>query len=152
MLSSQEQQRDRVETLRQDLSVRRQQEEGGSMHAHALADADTPRGRFSAVSAVHVVGSTAVPQYPQASAPFQFDPVGDEPPLGLDNPPSAAQALFPHLPKGERAEQQQQPTQSLAASMYPALAPKPERRHTPDELRELWHEHLWGLVGIRRKR
>jgi hypothetical protein len=34
------------------------------------------------VSAAYVVGSTAVPQYPQASAPFQHDPVPDEMPLG----------------------------------------------------------------------
>jgi|SRR5215471_19305483 len=31
-------------------------------------------------------GSTATPQYPQASAPFQRDPVPDELPLSFDNP------------------------------------------------------------------
>jgi hypothetical protein len=44
-------------------------------------------GRFAQVGAATVIGSTAVPQYPQASAPFQRDPVPDEPPLGFDNSP-----------------------------------------------------------------
>jgi hypothetical protein len=58
------------------------------MHQHALAQADETRGgRYgAALPTTHVVGSTAVPNYPQASAPFQFDPVGLEPPLGFDNP------------------------------------------------------------------
>jgi hypothetical protein len=56
------------------------------MHQFAQADAQTPRGRFSQIDAAYVVGSTALPHYPQASTPFQRDPVPDEPPLGLDNP------------------------------------------------------------------
>jgi hypothetical protein len=39
-------------------------------------------GRYgAALPTTHVVGSTAVPNYPAASAPFQRDPVGLEPPL-----------------------------------------------------------------------
>jgi hypothetical protein len=99
MLESQIDQQERRETLRNDLKVRQEQEESRrvfadqslpnratTFHQFAEADAATPMGRFSAVSAAVVVGSTAIPQYPQASAPFQCDPVPDEPPLGLDNP------------------------------------------------------------------
>jgi hypothetical protein len=82
MLSSQEEQAERQRVFAQDQSVQRQ---ATTMHAHAIADAATPRGRFSAVEAAYVVGSTATPQYPQASTPFQRDPVPDEPPLD-DNP------------------------------------------------------------------
>jgi hypothetical protein len=84
MLSSQEEQIERQRVFAQDQSVQRQ---ATTMHAHAIADAATPRGRFSAVEAAYVVGSTATPQYPQASTPFQRDPVPDEPPLSAhDNP------------------------------------------------------------------
>ena len=67
--------------------------------------------------------------------------------------PSAAQALFPHLPRGtpepvERPER----NESVAAAMWPSLAPKPQSRLSPDQLRAAWHEHLWALSGIRRKR
>jgi hypothetical protein len=100
MLSRQEEMLDRKRTLENDLKVRRQQEErrrtfapdqslprqGTTFHQHAINDADIPRGRFSAISNATVVGSTAIPQYPQASAPFQSDPVPDEPPLSFDNP------------------------------------------------------------------
>jgi hypothetical protein len=72
----------RREVQANDLSVRRQQEQTGStFHQHALADADIPRGRFSAVTTTTVVGATAVPQYP-AAGPHQADPCGQEPPLG----------------------------------------------------------------------
>jgi hypothetical protein len=96
MLSRQEEELERRETLRKDLSVREQgrvfapdqslPREASTLHQHAQADADTPRGRFSAVSAAYVVGSEPIPRYPQASGPFQSDPVPDEPPLGFDNP------------------------------------------------------------------
>jgi hypothetical protein len=79
MLSSQEEQAERRRVMAQDASLR---EQGGTFHQHAQADADTPRGRFSAVSNAYVVGSTAVPQYPAASGPFQRDPVPNEEPLG----------------------------------------------------------------------
>src|SRR5262249_28765081 len=81
--SAQDEQHERRRVFAQDQSLHNQ---GTTFHQHAQADAETPRGRFSAVSAAHVVGSTATPQYPQASAPFQFDPVPDEPPLSFDNP------------------------------------------------------------------
>jgi hypothetical protein len=65
--------------------------------------------------------------------------------------PNAAQSIYPHLPSAER-EPIKQSEPKLAEALYPALVPKPERRLSPDELREAWHEHLWALSGIRRKR
>ena len=97
MLESQIDQQERRETLRNDLKVRQEQEErrgvfapnqslprqSSTLHQHAIADADTPRGRFSAVAAATVIGSTPTPAtaYPAASA-HQRDPVPAEPSLG----------------------------------------------------------------------
>jgi hypothetical protein len=88
-------QRERRETLPND--QRGVREQGSTFLAHTNSDAG---GRFATVGAATVIGSTAVPQYPQASAPFQRDPVPDEPPLGFDNPDleppsSSAQATDP---------------------------------------------------------
>src|SRR6516165_2906444 len=92
MLESQREQEDRRRTMQNDARVREQIErvfaqdqsvprQASTFHQHAQADADTPLGRFSAVSAAYVVGSTAIPQYP-AAASHQRDPCGLEPPLG----------------------------------------------------------------------
>jgi hypothetical protein len=65
---------------------RRQQEQSGTFFAHALAQAgDLAGGRFGAATggAPHVVGSVPVPKYPAAGS-HQHDPVGTEPPLGVD--------------------------------------------------------------------
>jgi hypothetical protein len=60
-------------------------EQGGTFHAHGMAQADEiNQGRFAVTGGPNVTGSTPVPSYPQASAPFQRDPVPDEPPLGVD--------------------------------------------------------------------
>ena len=100
MLEKQIDQAERLETLRNDLSVQREQRERAepprvfaedqslprqatTMLAFAQADAAEPRGRFSAVSAAYVVGSKAeiAASYPAAAA-HQADPVGQEPSLG----------------------------------------------------------------------
>jgi hypothetical protein len=52
-------------------------------HARAAA-ADEAGGRFARIQPQSVIGSTPVPQYPQAGTPFQSDPCGLEPPLGYD--------------------------------------------------------------------
>jgi hypothetical protein len=58
--------------------------EGTTFHQHAQAFADeVNQGRFAATGVPRVVGSTPVPNYPQASTPFQSDPVPPEPPLGF---------------------------------------------------------------------
>ena len=95
MLSRQEEDRLRRQVLRNDLSVRQQQEESRrvfapdqsiprqatTMQAFALAEAATPRGRFSAVETATVVGAQPTVNYPAAAA-HQHDPCGPEPSLG----------------------------------------------------------------------
>jgi hypothetical protein len=91
MLSSQEEQREREATLRNDASVREQQkqqeqsqrEQTGTFFSHTHADEITGGGRFASVSPVTVVGSTEATRYPAAAA-HQADPCGPEPPLGYD--------------------------------------------------------------------
>ena len=83
MLTSQEEQEERRRVALQDADLRRQQQQGGTFHAHAQAQADEmSQGRFAAIGSPRVVGSTPIPIYPQASTPFQSDPVPIEPPLG----------------------------------------------------------------------
>jgi hypothetical protein len=83
MLSRQEEMAERQRVFDQDQSVPRQ---ATTLHQHALADAATPRGRFSAVETATVIGSKpdAASAYPAASAAHQTQ-LPDEPPLD-DNP------------------------------------------------------------------
>jgi hypothetical protein len=81
MLESQIEMIDRKRVLENERKLR--EEQGSTFLAQTTNDTG---GRFAQIGAAHVVGSTAIPQYPQASTPFQSDPVGLEPPLGLDNP------------------------------------------------------------------
>ena len=99
MLESQIDQAERRRVLDNDRKVR----ESGTMHAHALADAQIPRGRFSAIDNAEVVGAKPFTNYPAAAA-HQADPVPDEPPLGfaideleptVSPPPVEAQAPDP---------------------------------------------------------
>ena len=130
MLSRQEDQRERERVLRNDQRVRQQQEQGSrvfaqdqslrrtsTFHQHALADADTPRGRFSAVENATVIGSKSgvASAYPAGPA-WCADPGAQcvEPPLGLDSPdlepaslaspaqatPSPASTVAPSIPLG----------------------------------------------------
>ena len=91
--SQQDEQAERRRVFAQDQFVQRQ---ATTMHAHAIADAAMPRGRFSAVEAVTVVGSKAdaASAYPPAAA-HQCDPVGPEPSLGyrIDEMPTEAALL-----------------------------------------------------------
>ena len=96
MLSRQEEELERRETLRNDASVREQAEhrrvyapdqslpkQSSTYHQHAITDADIPRGRFSAIANAQVVGATAVPSYP-ACSPALAVQLPDEPPLSPD--------------------------------------------------------------------
>jgi hypothetical protein len=76
MLSKQEEQFERRATLDNDRKVR----EGSAYIDHYTQEMG---GRFAQVGAATVIGSTA-PQYPQASTPFQRDPVPPEEPLGYE--------------------------------------------------------------------
>ena len=91
MTSKAEEQAERRRVFAQDQSLPKQ---ATTFHQFAQADADTPRGRFSAVSAAYVVGSKAniAASYPAASSAHQTE-LPPEPPLGFDNP--ALEVSFP---------------------------------------------------------
>jgi hypothetical protein len=75
----QREQDERLEVMRQDADLRRQ---GTTMHQHAQAQADElSGGRFGAMGRPNVIGSTALPKYPAASAAHQTA-LPPEPPLG----------------------------------------------------------------------
>ena len=81
MLSKQEEEQERRETLENDLRVLR--ERGSTFHQHAQSAAnDTGGGRFASLGAPHVTGSSAVPIYP-AGPQWTADPGSQvvEPPL-----------------------------------------------------------------------
>jgi hypothetical protein len=82
MLSRQEEEQERRETLENDLRVLQQR--GSTFHQHAQAQAnELSGGRFAATGAPRVVGSTPNPaaQYPAASAAHQTE-LPPENPLG----------------------------------------------------------------------
>src|SRR6516164_3563928 len=81
MLESQREQEETRRTLQNDQRVKQQREQGSTFHQFAEADAQTPRGRFSAVDAATVVGAQPTVNYPAAAA-HQRDPVPKEEPLG----------------------------------------------------------------------
>jgi len=97
--SAQDEQAERHRVFAQDQSLRNQ---GSTFHQHAQADAETPRGRFSAVSNAYVVGSKpdVASAYPAASSAHQTE-LPPEPPTGyaidampeLDPGPPLAQTL-----------------------------------------------------------
>jgi hypothetical protein len=101
-------------------------EQASTLHQHAQAQAnDTGGGRFASLGAPHVVGSTAIPRYPQAGPAFQVDPVGDEPPLSayenpaIENPTGGSSVLASVEPGGAAAA----PSSSLLSDVEPAAPP-----------------------------
>ena len=96
MLSSQEEQAEHQRVFAENQSLPRQ---ATTMHAFAQADAQTPRGRFSAVETATVIGSKAgiASSYSACSSALAVQ-LPDEPPLGLDNP-----ALEPARPDEAQA-------------------------------------------------
>jgi hypothetical protein len=78
-----EEQRERREYIEDE---RRKRQQPSTLHQHAIADAETDRGRFTAIERATVIGSTPLPQYPQLpSGPWSGeDLVGIEPPLGFE--------------------------------------------------------------------
>jgi hypothetical protein len=110
MLERQIDQHERRATLDNDRKVREERHvfaqdqslRSSTFHQHAQADADTPRGRFSAVSNAYVVGSTPQVNYPAAAA-HQRDPCGPEPSLGyaIDAMPEPEPPALPEAPTGE---------------------------------------------------
>ena len=96
MLSSQEEQAERRRVFAQDQSLPKQ---ATTMHQFALADVQTPRGRYTTQEQSTVTGANPVIDYPAGPA-WRADPGSQllEPPLGLDNP-----ALEPARPDEAQA-------------------------------------------------
>jgi hypothetical protein len=96
MLSRQKEMAERRRVFAQDQSVPSQ---ATTFHQHAQADADIPRGRFTAHERSTVVGATAnpygsLPKMPEGNPWAGPDLVGDEPPLSAyDNPALEPSAL-----------------------------------------------------------
>jgi hypothetical protein len=96
VLENQIDQAERRATLRNDLKIREQQQamhtyapnqslprQAATMHQFALAEAATPRGRYSDVDATYVVGSKPdISGAYHAASAHQRDPCGQEPALG----------------------------------------------------------------------
>jgi hypothetical protein len=68
---------DKRATLENDISVR-----PATFHAFSVAEADTPRGRYTAIEKASVIG-VGPPSYPKGPD-WTVDPVGTEPNLGFD--------------------------------------------------------------------
>jgi hypothetical protein len=110
MLSRQEEEAERIETMRNDASVREQQKqreaehqrnEGTTFHQFAQSQAgELSGGRFAAIGTPNVTGTAPIPTYPAASPSWQIQ-LPDEPPLGVDNPAIESSAAF--LPAEEGA-------------------------------------------------
>jgi hypothetical protein len=47
------------------------------------------------------------------------------------NPPSAAEAIFGHLPRAEQVERTQRNTNSIGQAMWPSLGPQPKPPTNP---------------------
>jgi hypothetical protein len=111
MLSSQEEQREREEVMRQDADLRKRQEEAaqrakdqsGTFFSHGQAAAnDMAGGRFAAINPTVVVGAEPVLKYPQlpSSSPWsgtQPEPP-IEPPLGVEINKLTPFELEPSIP------------------------------------------------------
>jgi len=84
MLESQIEQEERRRVLDNDRRVR---DQSSTFHAHAIADAEIPRGRFATHERSTVIGSSPTSDYPAGPA-WCADPGSQllEPPLGFDNP------------------------------------------------------------------
>ena len=55
----------------------------------------------------------------------------------MPNPPSAAQALYPHLPSGERPEVKQRRKPNTADALFPAWSREAKQRSRDQQL---WNE------------
>jgi hypothetical protein len=86
MLSKQEEELERRETLENDRKVRERQHRdlaarGTTFHQFARADLEIP-GRFAVVNKAELVGNSEAARYPAASSAHQTQ-LPDEPPFGV---------------------------------------------------------------------
>jgi hypothetical protein len=142
MLSRQEEEQERIETLRNDQRVREQQQaQGSTFHQHAQSAAnDTGGGRFASLGAPTVTGATAIPKYPAAGA-HQSDPVGIEPPLGfsvndmpgLENPAGSSSGVLQPVEPGAPAAESAPPSElvpPLADDVEPGAGAPPSNKRS----------------------
>jgi hypothetical protein len=68
-------------------------------------------------------------------------------------PPSAAQAIFPNLPRGTRdvVEQRAEP-RSVADAVYGHLRPPQPKPPTHAEVKQAWVDRMLELSGLRRSK
>jgi hypothetical protein len=106
----------------------KQDERGSTFLSHTDIELQIGGRYGAALPTTHVVGSTREPQYPQASAPFQRDPVPNEPALGyrvdeLDDPAPGVQGQGPAeaAPPGHVAAADAGPPHSLGPFASPAV-------------------------------
>jgi hypothetical protein len=73
-----------------------------------------------------------------------------------DHRPSAAQALYGHLPRGTPdVVERRARRDTIANEIFPSLAPRPQPPKNPylEPMTETeWRDQLWELAGLRRKR
>jgi hypothetical protein len=93
MTTKADEQAERRRVMAQDASL---PDQTGTFMSHTNSEIG---GRYGAATPTpYVIGSTAVPIYPQAAAPFQRDPVPNEPPLSFDNPALETSTIEAHGP------------------------------------------------------
>jgi hypothetical protein len=113
MLSSQQEQIEREEVMRQDADLRKRQEEAerrakeqsATFFSHTHTDEISGGGRFAGTSPATVIGQDPQMKYPQlpSSSPWsgaQPEP-GPEPPLSFDNPAIDGTSAVPIRPAEE---------------------------------------------------
>jgi hypothetical protein len=117
--SAQDEMAERRRVLLQDASVR----EGSTYHQHAMADAQTPKGRFTAEAHSSIVGQSADPwpKMPEGNPWAGPDLVGPEPPLSAhDNPALLEQP--PALPAQGNSGDAPSPTSLCDVAASPSFS------------------------------
>ena len=66
--------------------------------------------------------------------------------------PSAAQALYGHLPSASREPIERRQGGSIAEALYPRPEPPLRNPYLTAMSEAEWRDQLWALAGLRRKR
>jgi len=117
MLSRQQEAAERLEVIENEKRLR-----GSTLSQFATSEAETPRGRFAAISSPRIVGSTPIPKY-EGAPNWANCPVPTEPPLGFDNPaadPSSTEVALPReeTPDPERSQASSPLARSGSGSLF----------------------------------
>jgi hypothetical protein len=70
----------------------------------------------------------------------------------MRRPPTAAEALFPHLKSGTPDVVQQRQRGTIADAMYPRPKPPLKNPYLEGMTETEWRDTLMAMVGLRRKR